>query len=75
LGITLANVAILRAALKEVAANSDQATDKGSNGFGRVYELRFQLKTQDGTATILSGWIIREGEGFPRLTTCFILTA
>jgi len=73
LGITLANAEILRLALKEAATNSDEAIDRGDNGFGRTYELRFQLKTEVGSATVLSGWIVRKGEDFPRLTTCFIL--
>jgi hypothetical protein len=73
LGITLANADVLRDALKREAATSESATQKGNNGFGEVYELRFPLTTERGTATVLSAWIIRHGEDFPRLTTCFIV--
>lgn len=73
LGITLENSNVLRDALRQAAANSDQAAHRGHNGFGTVYELRFPLTTPHGTATVLSGWIIRDGEHFPRLATCFIV--
>ena len=73
LGITLANADVLRDALRQAAASSGQAAHRGHNGFGDIYEMRFPLTTARGTATILSGWIIRDGEDFPRLTTCFIV--
>ena len=73
LGITLANLGALRTALERAAATSENAAQRGNTGFGDVYELRFPLTTRRGTATILSAWIIRNGEDFPRLTTCFIV--
>jgi hypothetical protein len=73
LGITLANADVLRTALRHEAANSVDAIHKGNNGYGDLYELRFPLTTPKATATVLSVWIIRTGEDFPRLITCFIL--
>ena len=73
LGITLANAQILRQALLDAAEHSDQVARRGDNGFGEVYTLRFPLTTESGSATILSAWIIRYGEDFPRLTTCYIV--
>src|SRR5437773_4953423 len=73
LGITLANAEGLRAALLDAAANSGAATLKGNNGHGDIYEIRFSFTTPKATATVLSAWIIRSGENFPRLVTCFIL--
>ena len=70
LGITLANADVLRRALLDAAANSDRVEPRGNNGFGEVYVLRFALATTKGTATVLSAWIIRYGEDFPRLITC-----
>jgi len=72
LGITLANADVLREALRDHAARSDQAEWHGNNGFGDVYVLRVPLSTRKGSATALSVWIIRHGESFPRLTTCYI---
>lgn len=73
LGITLANADVLHHALLDAAAHSDQAESRGYNGFGEVYVLRFPLTTTEGTTTVLSAWIIRHGEDFPRLTTCYIV--
>lgn len=72
-GINLVNADVLRDALKQAAVISDEAAHRGHNGFGEVYELRFPLTTAQGTATVLSAWIIRDGKDFPRLTTCFIV--
>jgi hypothetical protein len=73
LGITLANAQVLRNALLDAAVSSDNVEPRGDNGFGAVYALRFPLATAQGAATVLSAWIIRHGEDFPRLTTCYIV--
>jgi hypothetical protein len=41
--------------------------------FGSLWVIDFHLETYRGAATIRSGWIVRTGEDFPRLTTCFVL--
>jgi hypothetical protein len=73
LGITLANAELLRRTVLDAAANSDQAEPRGDNGFGEMYVLRFPMSTDKGTATVLTAWVIRNGEDFPRLTTCYIV--
>lgn len=73
LDITLANAQVLRNALLDAAASSDSVEPRGDNGFGAAYVLRFPLATAQGAATVLSAWIIRHGEDFPRLTTCYIV--
>lgn len=73
LGLSLDNADRLSAALLRAAATSDQFEARGDNGFGQVYVLRFPLTTPAGTATLMSAWIIRNGEDFPRLTTCYIV--
>jgi hypothetical protein len=73
LGITLANKEILSQALLTLAVNSNEFKALGDNGFGETYVLRFRFATDQGSATILSAWIIRHKEDFPRLTTCFIV--
>ncbi|MBI5772886.1 MAG: hypothetical protein HZA89_03970 [Verrucomicrobia bacterium] len=73
LGITLANREVLARALLAAAANSTAAMATGDNGYGSTFVLRFQLTTGKGTATVLSAWIVRHNEDFPRLTTCFIV--
>ena len=73
LDITLANPEVLRQAILAAAENSDEAEPLGNNGHGEVYVLRFPLETQRGRATVLTVWIIRDSEDFPRLITCYIL--
>ena len=73
LGITLENKHLLASALLDRAAHSRDALATGDNGFGHTYVLRFRLTTHQGSATVLSAWIIRRDEDFPRLTTCYIL--
>ena len=52
---------------------SDEAESRGDNGFGEVFVLRFPMATPTGTAMVLTAWIVRHSEDFPRLTTCYIL--
>lgn len=73
LGITLANRGVLREAVLLAARDSDNAEPLGHNGHGEVYVLRFPLETRRGSATVLSAWIIRDNEDFPRLVTCYII--
>ncbi len=73
LGITENNKQTLVSALYRAAASSPDAILSGENGFGETYVLEFDLTTEKGTARVLSAWIIRRGEDFPRLTTCYIL--
>ena len=73
LGITLANREVLRQAVLSAAENSDDAEALGNNGHGEIYRLRFELTSQQGRANVLTVWIIRDGEDFPRLVTCYIL--
>jgi hypothetical protein len=71
--ITFTNREVLREAILLAAKSSDKAEALGNNGHGDVYVLRVPLETQRGTATVLTVWIIRDGEDFPRLVTCYIL--
>ena len=73
LGITLANAEVLRRSVIQVAAMSGDAESRGDNGFGEVFVLRFPMQTEIGSALVLTAWIIRHSEDFPRLTTCYIL--
>ena len=63
---------MLRRALLEAAASNEVETQTDS-GFGVTYVLRSRLTTVKGTGIVLSVWIIRRGEDFPRLTTCYIV--
>jgi hypothetical protein len=73
LGITTGNADVLRRALLDATATSDAIEAQGVTGFGTTYVLRSPLTTAKGTGTVLSVWLIRHGEDFPRLTTCYIV--
>lgn len=64
---------MLREGVSRAAAASDDVEPRGDNGFREVFVLRFPLTTEAGTATVLTAWIVRKDENFPRLTTCYIL--
>jgi hypothetical protein len=73
LGITLTNPGILRQAILTAAATADDALSRGDNGYGVEYTLQIPVQTAKGTATVLTAWIVRHEEDFPRLTTCYIV--
>ena len=73
LGISLENAEVLRDAVLEAAIAADDVDHRGDNGFGEVFVLRFPMATAAGSAVVLTAWIVRHGEDFPRLTTCYIL--
>lgn len=73
LGISLDNADVLHRAVLQAARESNEVESRGDNGFGEVFVLRFTMETEVGRATILTAWIVRPGEDFPRLTTCYIV--
>ena len=59
--------------LVAVAATSDSAVPKLKDVFGQRYELRFVMTGPNGKlAEVLSAWIVRADEDFPRLTNFYI---
>lgn len=71
LGIDLSNAEILREALLAIAVNGE-AEPARADEYGQRYAIRFELETTSGRATIVSAWMIKVGEDFPRLVTCFV---
>jgi hypothetical protein len=59
---------LLKAALREECIPGEE------DDYGKRYTVDFRLRTAFGSATIRSGWIVRTGEDFPRLTTCYVVT-
>lgn len=71
LGVTLDDAPRLAVAIAAAAATAE-AIDQGPTPFGHRYRMDFRMTTAIGTAWIRTGWIVRTGEDFPRLTTCYI---
>jgi len=55
------------------SARSEDAVSLDADDYEQRYALDFSVKRTSGQATIRSLWIIRRGEDFPRLATCYIL--
>ena len=72
LGLTEKDAENLRAGILEAAHNNDAvATEK--DDYGQRYVLDFTMEGPSGLVNIRSSWIIRTGEDFPRLTSCYVL--
>jgi hypothetical protein len=63
----------LRARLLD-AALMGHANEAEADEYGRRYILDFECVKDELSAFVRSGWIVRRGEDFPRLTTCYVLS-
>jgi hypothetical protein len=70
LGITLENQEILEQALLKAALENDAIIYK-QDRYGVHYDIKFLLQTEVGSSLVLSSWIIRQNETFPRLTNAY----
>ncbi|MBC8043334.1 MAG: hypothetical protein IAF08_07800 [Rhizobacter sp.] len=71
--LTSENASVLRKALIEAATQSEDARYTLTDNYGAKYVLEFELATEKGKGIIFSSWMIRHGEDFPRLTSCYPL--
>ena len=72
LGFTDADADVLRQALLRAAREGEaQQTDR--DNYGQRYVLDYEMTGPKGQATVRSSWIIRHGEDFPRMTSCYVL--
>jgi hypothetical protein len=71
LGLSQNDAEWLRDHLLEIA--HEEAILIGESQFGSLYLIDSRLETPRGAAVVRSGWIVRTGENFARLTTCFVL--
>jgi hypothetical protein len=71
-GVWEANAEELRKALLTAACNTEARLGV-ANVYGQRYIVDFDLVRHGKTARIRSTWIVRIGEGLPRLTSCYVL--
>lgn len=64
------NKAILEVALLESAVNKEAEIYKTDN-YGTQYDVKFFMTTETGSSWVLSCWMIRTDEDFPRLTNTY----
>ena len=73
LGLTAADAPSLQELLLRAAIEGEADFERGDE-FGERYRLDFEVPTSSGRAMLRSAWIVRSGEDFPRLTTCYVLS-
>ena len=71
LGLAQEDHAILAECLVR-AVVEEEAIEAGATPYGVRYTVDFQMSYRGKMAKIRSGWMVREGEGFPRLTSCYV---
>jgi hypothetical protein len=71
LGLTRDNAERLREMILEAAARED-ATEGKLTRHGRLYTVDFVARGLNGDVAVRTGWIVRHGEDFPRLVTCYV---
>lgn len=62
----------LKNAIFEAIQNADANLGE-LDFYGQRYGVDCRIKTETDEATVRTGWIIRQSEDFPRLTTCYVL--
>lgn len=72
LGIRMEHAETLRRALL-AAAVSGMAIPGEVDAYGSRYVIDFPMRGPLHAATVRSIWIVRRGEDFPRLATCYVL--
>ena len=70
LGITLDNKEVLEQALLKAIIDNEAVIYKQDH-YGIHYDVKFAFQTAVGSSLILSSWIVRTGETFPRLTNTY----
>jgi len=72
LGLTAADADVLQQELFK-AARQGEAQESEGDDYGQRYVLDFEVTGPKGQAIVRSSWIIRHGEDFPRMTSCYVL--
>ncbi|MBK8784836.1 MAG: hypothetical protein IPO22_24300 [Anaerolineales bacterium] len=72
LGITAEDAEELRNAILS-AVLTEEATSTERDEYGQRYTLDFTMTRQGRQAAIRTAWIVRTGEDYSRLTSCYVL--
>ena len=72
LGIGAEDVEWLRIELLAAAAR-EECTIGQLSAYGQRYRVEFTLRKNEREARVCSAWIVRTGEGFPRLISCYVI--
>jgi hypothetical protein len=72
LGLTVADAEWLQQRILEAIQNLP-AEKQETDNFGGRWRVDLPLARQGKSAVLRTGWIIKTGEEFPRLITCWVL--
>ena len=72
LGLGPGDAEWLRAKLLDIASSEECRLARKTN-YGQRYLIDFELSHERRSAQIRSIWIVRKGENFPRLVTCYVI--
>ena len=72
LGLESDDAAWLRQKLLNIAKSEDCQMARETD-YGQRHVIDFELTREGRTARVRSAWIIRKGEDFPRLVTCYVI--
>jgi hypothetical protein len=72
LGLNADHVEELQATLLQAARN-EEAMVADRDEFGQRFVVDFTMKGPSGEGRVRSSWIVKNGEDFPRLTSCYML--
>ena len=74
LGYNLSNRSSLEAELRR-GLGRYKAIPTGNNGYGETYRMKLLVSGPKGRQPVSAGWIIRDGEDFPRMVTAYVDSA
>ena len=72
LGITAEDAEELKQAILS-AVIIEEAVPTERDEYGQRYVVDFSMSRQGKEAIVRSSWIVRSGEDYPRLTSCYVL--
>jgi hypothetical protein len=72
LGLTRRDAEFLRQILIDAAVSNDCKPGE-KDDYDQRYTVDVTVATDRGRRLVRSAWIVRIGEDFPRLTTCFVV--
>ena len=72
LGITADDAEELRQAILS-AVSIEDATPTERDEYGQRFIVDFVMVRQDRQTDVRTSWIVRSGEDYPRLTSCYVL--
>ena len=70
-GLTSEHAEDMRQQLLDIAIQND-ATESPQSAFGRRYVVECTLTGPIGGAVVVTAWIVRDGENFPRFVSAYV---